>query len=215
MKDTATLALFVMEGPAGSGKSFQISINNDLWTEVPRVATLPRPRSYDGLEGIMLSQLKDMQTSTVLAYQDPSKTYVVDRWLLSQLVYGSIRQNRGLHSGYVFELIKSGIQNIACAFEEKMIRSRDIQPSFKLNIVVDFLILLPTVELLTMQRSGGKKEYPYDPETEIKMYRTMADILSSQDIEVHTFESDYQGRELRNAEIRSHVETSVRMTRSW
>lgn len=203
------LTLFIVEGPAGSGKSYQIKSNSDLWKEVPRVAELPRPRSYDGLEGIMLSHLKDTQTAVSLAYQDWNQVHVVDRWVLSQLVYGALRGKFRIHSGLVYALIQSGIQNIAAAVEERMIRSHQVPGPTRLDLHLEFLILLPEPDSLIQQRVEGKKEYPYSARDEISMYRMLADILHSQDIAVHSFTFNTENRMKMNDRFRLHLQSEI------
>lgn len=144
---------------------------------------LPRPRSYIGVGGLVLSAFKDQLSLCSAAMQNTieNKIQVVDRCLISQWVYGTLRSGR-------FLLAESDGRNIiSSGMESAMVMmtsigSRDLDVSmialghFK-RIDIMFFILQPSMDILTTNREFSKKVYPYSSGVEKSLYHIAATIL--------------------------------------
>jgi hypothetical protein len=178
--------MVVFEGPAGSGKT---TLLNALMASRPqllaRPAVLPdfeRPRAYVGREGRLLSQLKDFRTTLAIVSHEDTTAVLVDRWYVSQWVYGSIRNGRKrLVDQEGRRLLKAAFYTARAAIVEKAARefSPEVPPTQILSTL--FLFAIPDLATLQWLRSGPQKQgrqYPYDPAIEIALYQDAAAKLS-------------------------------------
>lgn len=165
------IILFVVEGPAGAGKSRLIRDLSDLWQPVLHPATLPRPRSYEGEEGIKLSQMKDALASIAVAYEEPNVPLVLDRWMISQWVYGTIRSGETyLSATQGSSLIRLGVQRLISEVEERFSRTYRTKQCL-VSVSLNFYLMLPAAHLLKSNRRLTQKEYPFPPDQEIDLYK--------------------------------------------
>ncbi len=153
------------------------------------MGNLPRPRSYDGEEGIMLSQAKDALSAVAVAYQPVGSVNVIDRWLISQWVYGAIRAHSPLQPMTGLGLIRSGVSRIVSEVEEKQLRAASMYglKNTVVTVSLQFIILLPMPNVLMHNRKLGGKDYPYEPETELAYYQEAARKLRLMDLPVESF----------------------------
>lgn len=186
------MKLVIIEGPAGSGKSTLISEieAKKLGQLVPSYresGLLPRPgRSFDGIQGVQISQLKDaftvMQIAELLRSNGKTnKPLVIDRWLISQLVYDNIRHNR---TSVNFHTVKGLLNTHFLQFPLIMLEYfyRNGEPEIWMTdllseITFDFLIIMPTPDVLLARRQWAGKEYPYSVLTELDWYQAIAKSL--------------------------------------
>jgi hypothetical protein len=171
----------VIEGPAGCGKSTLIeklehkgvaaSLMN--WDETIQ---LERPRSYEGDFGVMHSQLKDIFSIQRALYTWASgedKPIMIDRFLLSQWVYGTIRQGlRNLNQQWGTKIILGGADLIGLSWDHFLSRLF-VEPK-SVGIYLLYWILVPEPGLLADLRANSGKIYPYDPYQEAFLYKEAA-----------------------------------------
>ena len=177
--DIKTPRVIILEGPAGSGKStlahkleveegFKI-FENDF----------PRPRIYRGLEGRLLASLKDLDQA--MAIQTTQQDLVIDRYLISQLVYGE------LTADLAQPLAAVGRQN----YRELLLRhwltmmvSLQVWNqhfSGAVGVTVPHLtwcFLIPTPPEIARRRNKTSKEYPYQIYDEYQTYLHYSSLLS-------------------------------------
>jgi len=185
--DTDTLRIVVIEGPAGSGKS-EISkqlVRYDDFSSITLLGDLrfPRPRKYTGIGGIILSAFKDQLSicSAAMQITEENKIQVIDRCLLSQWVYGTLRAGKFiLDEAEGRNIILAGMETAMSMLSS--IGSRDLDTSlimlgrFK-QIEVMFFVLCPSIDLLEGNRELSEKLYPYAPAMETALYTSAAKIL--------------------------------------
>jgi hypothetical protein len=173
------LKLLVVEGPAGSGKT--TLIREMLYAGVgqtPEIPfTIPRPRTYEGK--VHLSMVKDHLSSYyALNYLNSERAVILDRWLISQLVYGSLRGETFIEQSTVSQIIDYGIDNLELAYRELQVRLGKPYPKAeRLKLDVCFLMLLPSVEDLAMRRFTAKREFPYLEEEELTAYQMVSRLM--------------------------------------
>lgn len=168
-------SLFVMEGPAGSGKSTMIQkllgCFPALLRPVTPLAQMDRPRNYVGDEGLLLSQLKDYQTTlNLVGMEMGSSGLIADRWYLSQLIYGALRQGKG---GPEPDKLHQGLLGAARAVHQA---DREYWSRYPCEVEVDaryrihLMLLLPSLGMLTEQREGVNRDFPFKAAREQKAY---------------------------------------------
>ena len=175
----------IFEGPAGSGKSYLLDhmserFDSDMY-QFPhgKLPEIERPRSYPGLIGLMHSQLKDQRSMLHVLMAD-EKLVFIDRWLLSQQVYDSIRQKNVKTDpealSYALTLAIFGINGM---WQEH--HGRMNLPAPKLELDLMFLVVTAPSTVTRSLRSGpeaGGRVYPYDADVETACYRSAAFTLS-------------------------------------
>ena len=179
----------ILEGPAGSGKSTLASRIMEKLPEhhqivkLPDPFELPRPRSYNGKAGINLSLQKDILhlSQGIIQWREEKLTQVIDRFLISQWVYGSLRSDMyNLFSDVGFSLVQSGMmmaRSIFVNLEFREIERFAVPIEVVPPITFTFLILLPKAEFLKRVREDLSREFPYEPEIECHLYTQAADLL--------------------------------------
>lgn len=171
-------SLFVIEGPAGAGKSTLIQHFLDRYLEELQPATplisFDRPRSYSGEEGLLLSQIKDYQTTVRLVSgwgpYERGTAFIADRWYLSQLIYGSIRNG---HGGPEPSQLHLGLLAAARAvhYGDLEYRARyPVELTVQTIYRIHFMILIPSLGMLVEQREKAGRDFPYDPRIEQRAY---------------------------------------------
>lgn len=143
----------------------------------------------------------------VADYLKTSRLQVVDRCLLSQLVYGSIRAghlfinpvNTALMLISAEEIVRSMILNLRSRkFDTELNYDREVE-----LVTFNFLILLPEIELLRSQRIRAGKDYPFDPIVELTRYKGLSSTLTmvAQDFLVQNDSTDRSMIQLRLLEV--------------
>lgn len=145
----------------------------------------PRPRSYIGIGGIILSAFKDQLSICSAALQntgvDFTQIQVIDRCLLSQWVYGTLRSGRFLlEEAEGRNIIMAGMESAMSMLVS--IGSRDLDTSLIMlgrfqRIDVLFFVLNPSVDLLISNREITEKAYPYAAVMESILYTSASKIL--------------------------------------
>lgn len=181
--------VLVIEGPAGSGKTTLIE---RLLRDCPQAKLvepqmkLDRPRTYAGRD-VELSQTKDVLSAMNLIHSDNSSTpfYVIDRWTLSQWIYGHIRRltpeysPRGLTSS-VMQSVGAGLQLVYSLWLDSQIRGGNHNPENTPPFTFMFVIMLPTRDLLESHRLASPKgihSYPFDSGQELRLYQGACQAL--------------------------------------
>ncbi len=182
--------MMIVEGPAGSGKSYLCRkliqrYGSELeLVELPKLIKIDRPRDYQD-DGERLSLYKDaVHLAVAVTNADQSgKIQVIDRCFLSQLVYGSIRAklvfvnpfNVTLTLVSAQEVLKALILNLNSRFLNRSINSSLVLASIKLN----FLILLPSPAMIETNRAKTGNSYPFSVYDELERYRGISSLLKN------------------------------------
>ncbi len=168
--------IFVLEGPAGSGKSTLIkSITG--WAPISRLSISSNRRKYEGASGIEFSQLKDYAANLDICnhvLKGPFKTFVIDRWTMSQIVYGALRRKQvGLTYDEIYRALALAMLNFSNQFRETLVRYGLDPVCYDFEPTVHFIVLLPSLPLLLFNRRNTSQEYPYDAASELSYYQQL------------------------------------------
>ena len=191
MKHKDKFHLIVVEGPAGSGKStFLEKLRPDL-TGVATILDNSGPlfgmggnaRSFEKGADEALKHMRDIAHLMRMVYSayylSPDRTFIADRFMLSQLVYGSIRRE----NLWSQQILTRTLTSIKVQFDQlyMQVRQRDLAPIPGVpKLKIDFLILGPSVQTLEHRRASARnREYPYSAYVEVEAYRKMYFDLQS------------------------------------
>lgn len=176
--------IIVVEGPAGSGKSTLISriIHEGRGVLLEPTMKFDRPRSYDGIEGLTLSLAKDTMASIGIAglhlgkMEDDPLPIILDRWCLSQWVYGNIRrgklpnQSDRHQTDECVRSIFSSLHTLDAVTRELALRAGQHE-YLQFPYEVHFVVLMPWLELLKSHRAKKPYgHYPYEAFYELEVY---------------------------------------------
>lgn len=177
-------ALYIIEGPAGSGKS---SLINELIAQkrgfirpVP-FGTIARPRAYDFPDlGAGLSMAKDF-LHLAEAITAPGHV-LMDRGFLSQVIYGAFRSpDNGYLQTHAHELPMRIREIVDVVSSDYTFRSNQSQIS---TTPIFLGILLPPWKELIDRREGHLRHhnlpanhYPFDALTEHQLYQLAAQMM--------------------------------------
>lgn len=182
--------IYVMEGPAGCGKSTMIKSLQEqfLWKPPAEHIKFERPRAYLAETGIVLSQVKDYLSMLSALIDMSGVPLVLDRWGMSQWVYGSIRSGvtPGISTG--LGILVSTIRTVQAGYREFLYRSGSGFQDLKISLDLRFVVLLPSVEILNQNRSSCGKEYPYHPQVELRCYEAAAKYISRRNSSVNSYD---------------------------
>lgn len=170
--------IYAYEGPAGSGKGWEIQQLRALY---PRANILDRPtmpREQEPWFGAYSSSYLEYQA---IAFATMSqKDVVVDRFMLSRWIYRAIQNNNGkLGSIWYNELTMSwrNLKNVAMMEAWNRLANKSLlQPTAIITV------LLPPLHLLIGQREQSGKEYPFSAKLELELYTEMIQKLQSDPI---------------------------------
>lgn len=167
--------LLIIEGPAGCGKT-TLTTGIEGGSTIPVVRSSLGKRTIDSAEAIIRSSINDY-TKLISALSIPQPLVVIERFMISQLVYGGLR-NPGLRlpsSEYISSVLVDAVQSARHDLRIRGAESEGIQvPSASLR----FLFIIPTVAQLTDRRRSGGKEYPWPAELELSKYHEVYTRLS-------------------------------------
>lgn len=189
------LNILALEGCQGAGKTTlgaELMVAGSVKPSLPLITELKRPKQFEHSDnGAGLSLVTDL-TWFLSAIQKncyaPTKTpFLIDRFLISQWVYGQLREkgNRFLpiKPNYTELLTQTLDQTdiILHLLTLEYFRRLNIysKPPVieQLNIV--YLFLIPSISLLTHRRKMSNRKYAYTPKQEIYMYTTAAEIVEN------------------------------------
>lgn len=172
-------ALYIIEGPAGSGKTTLIKeLKEQGYVVAPALGTIERPRAYNFPDlGAGLSLAKDMLHLTE-AIMCPDEHVILDRGFVSQIVYGSFRSNYEPYFREHIDLLARNIRFMVDALvDEYCFRAGDTE--WPVHGIPIFLgINIPPLEDLLARRAKMvandperlRSYYPFDPWAEYEVY---------------------------------------------
>jgi hypothetical protein len=167
-------AILVVEGPAGSGKSTIIDLLDSVGF-YPLHKTSKNVRDYQELgDAALMSQIKDIKNFARAIQLTPDEIPVMDRFILSQQVYGAIRRaDNRLASPH--QLITHIHEMSDLLLSDYLMRQGvHIGKAHVSPVEVYFLVLLPSVARLNYQRGTSGKEYPFSAKREIELYKKIS-----------------------------------------
>ena len=172
--------IIVLEGPAGSGKSTVAEgLIKEGFFNVPRSPLQEKNVRDYGFYGddSFYSQAKDLTLlSKALSY--PHQYPMIDRFFLSQMVYGALRAQQPITSAALWI---SHLRKLAGIIQDDYIirKTSGTWPMTMQTSPPDFffIILLPTVSQLIYQRKKTGKRYPFAAADECFMYSRLTSKL--------------------------------------
>lgn len=165
--------IFIIEGPAGSGKSTLINSFREDWLKFHLANTarnvLPIPRDFGPESGASFSQYKDFMNLSE-AITVPEEDVVIDRCFVSQGVYHSLRTNDQVGFKRYFQELPSHLATAATmlALDYSHRSFNTITEIPRLHILFN---LIPTLELNKRRESAGDRKYPFSALEENSLYR--------------------------------------------
>lgn len=176
--------ILAFEGPAGSGKGFHIDKlraspeyggNEDVvFLERPKLA-----RNLGPQVGAWSSSYLEYQAVSA-AVMMPTRTFVVDRFLLSRWVYKAFEEFSGLDRDFVTNLQCGwySMVELACAESDRRIGPATFE-EHGWSPQAHIKVLLPSLDQLCWNRLQSGRQYPFNPQKELYLYREAA--LRTQD----------------------------------
>lgn len=191
--------LLIMEGPAGSGKSTLIKKlrepSSNFFIEPVNPLSFNRPRTYDGIDGLQLAQLKDGANVVNALYTRSTELdqIIIDRGFISAAVYGYIRATA---LGREVSLPTSVAMMVSSLFVRLMQEFADakVRNSCEMDLIEGhplgevtklcstFVVLVPSARVLRYTRAQAEangRKYPYDVDTEVEAYTVAASAAMS------------------------------------
>jgi len=203
-----TIKILVVEGPAGSGKTYLINslvdhvkalAGIDL-LKVPMPFDFSPPRAYGDTPsaiqdfGTAMAYAKDMARLASLAAFEyavlPSPhdreneiVYVMDRWLISTLVYGRIRAGLNIDTYHresrSFLSTLLSMPKFIAGYQSRYPKTLLEQQFEEVRIELLFAVNLPKVELIESRRASCTREFPYKADLELSTYQDCVSNLIS------------------------------------
>lgn len=162
---TQTKSLFIVEGPAGSGKTFltrYIELKG-----IPVVRASLGARQFDVMDAIAKSSVNDY-AKLIQALIHPSPVVVVERLVLSQFIYGTLR-NQGLGlQGLEYKEIGITLYR-SIMHSTRDLRSRGFHVPFE-DTTVAWVVMTLTPEALEDRRRNCDRAFPWSSWQEVQAY---------------------------------------------
>ncbi len=166
--------LIFIEGPSGCGKTFLTKMLELVGgSEVIRSSL--NKRRFEKSEAAEKSMANDYLKLTK-AFNSPASLVFVERFMVSQFVYGAIRQ------GLKDQLMPGDISTLT----HNLIRTAYSEHLWRHNLSLEhnpvqyaWIFLVPRPEVLKERRKWGSKGYPHDLEIERRLYKHSAFQLAS------------------------------------
>jgi hypothetical protein len=189
--ETSRRRLRIIEGPAGSGKSFLINklVQDGHAMFTPQIAEFIRPRAYLGTEGARLAMLKDHASIlSALSVPNPLKPQLIDRCLLSSWVYDTIRRRADPTS-------KASQQRLTSLFIHNLVWIRHAENEWLIrsgiNVwpdeltawppdtapLVQMVVIKPDTYTIKYYREESGRDYPYSISDEYEAYSAGSEAL--------------------------------------
>jgi len=193
MNDINILAL---EGVQGGGKTTIATLlehHNTAWSP-PLISSLDRPRQMQGIDGgAGLSLLTDLLwfTSAVknASYFKASTPILIDRFIISQWVYGTLRSSYPPLPEVLAKMIRDFTQHLMPVLQNAYLRrtaGEETPPFFnyngKINLV--YIFVLPSLDAILRRREFSGKQYAYSATEELILYRKAIPVLQAECIQV-------------------------------
>lgn len=180
-----TLNLLAIEGVQGSGKStLGVQLSHwDIASYVPLISPIKRPKMFDQKDGgAGLSLMTDIiwfssAVKTAILEPNPQPT-ILDRFILSQWVYGTLRGSSGFDYPDILEGMLSSFSEWGTVITTDILRrnfSLKVQRINSINLV--YLLLLPSTALVNSRRATSLRKFKYKPEQELKLYYETIPVL--------------------------------------
>lgn len=183
-------SLFVLEGPAGCGKSSAIQEASKRYglDVIERDYTVPS-RAW-GSDAPLASMVKDYRLFfKYLTEAEPNRPYLMDRLFFSQLVYQPTRAQISLSTPRLKILareMKYSLETILFRLrDEEFIRTLKLNddPTNLLRFNIVFLFFCPSVNVLERFRAHSSKRYPFNAEMECEAYTVIGNFLMAENSE--------------------------------
>ncbi|MBW2559279.1 MAG: hypothetical protein JRE40_00340 [Deltaproteobacteria bacterium] len=167
--------IIALDGPAGGGKSTLIKeiIDRGLARSPGQLFGFIRPRDYDSQRtkdnGASYSMVKNhaqlVDTFRTSYEHNHDVPIILDRWALSQFVYGTLRTSKGWMTGTLETYWKSEIDYLKLLYSQYDYRRWAGMPySDDLPVVpleLHPVFFLPDYETVLSRRANHEKEYPF------------------------------------------------------
>lgn len=170
--------ILIIEGPSGCGKS---TLTGD-WLKgsgIPIIKSSLQGRVFDIQEAALLSTANDA-LKLAQALVNPAPVVIIERWLMSQLVYHQLRIGNIEPLQTDWESFLPPLDDVVGREVNYAINSTYLRGGLfpeRTIISISWLCLLPDTDVLMARRSvansnGESRHYPWDPDLERMMYRS-------------------------------------------
>lgn len=165
--------IYIVEGPSGSGKSTMLIKQQVDWPGVLYIeGRSTQVRDYEGKSGLMEATLKDTRVAAAIVTCQADMV-LLDRWILSSMVYDSLRGEAPLPRQIEFNRVMVGWLSVILGLQEQLrARGRPFPEDFQFN----WKFNLPSYTEIK-QRRIRNKVYPFDAGEELMAYRVIKGLL--------------------------------------
>lgn len=173
------MTIYIIEGPAGAGKSTWIGQKFEPHQVVVRKNQDGVKRDYGGSAPVVSfdKDIDQLRRAFGEVYYANTAVRVIDRGWISQFVYESLRAgkfDKGLASRY-WNSTKGLIHSMRDNFIHRHLR----RESTGAQLWVEFIMYLPSYQALVDRRASSQKEYPFDPKDELDYYLQFTEVVYS------------------------------------
>ncbi len=183
-----TLNILAIEGCQGAGKStlgVQL-FQGGIAAHVPLIDNIKRPKMFtqdDGGAGLsLMTDIMWFSSAVVTAMLHPNpQPIMLDRFILSQWVYGTLRGKSGFIYKDILErmltVFTKDLSNIIARELALRSISQHIRVVHQINLV--YLLLLPNALEINRRRATVPYEFTYTAKQELRMYYEAVIVLDT------------------------------------
>lgn len=162
--------LFIVEGPAGAGKTQFTSFLEKTYN-IPVIRASLGARSFEAMDATVKSAVNDYAKLTQ-AMADLSSVVVVERLFLSQAVYGALRKQDIQRTGLTFAVERS-VKRVSNDLFWRSGCSIYVGP-----VHIYWILLMPPAAEIERRRAIADRAFPWTANEECDGYRIAASNLA-------------------------------------
>lgn len=161
--------LFIVEGPAGAGKTQLTKVLEQVY-HLPVIRASLGARSFEAIDATVRSAVNDYAKLTQ-AMAHPDSVVVVERLFLSQAVYGTLRHQDIQRVGLTFAIERS-VRRVSNDLLWRSGNTLYVGP-----VHIYWILLIPPPIEVERRRILANREFPWDALRECEEYRVAASNL--------------------------------------
>lgn len=169
-----TVFVYCVEGPAGGGKSTLIKKQQVDWPGLLFIeGRFTKTRDYSGDLGLMEATMKDARVlASLLTCQ--SEMVVIDRWLLSGIVYDSLRGEAPIPEQQQFDYFMGGWVYAMLGLRQQLRSRGRFYPE---ELQINWMFNIPSAFDLIERRDSIVKVFPFSVMDEIDAYQKVQNLM--------------------------------------